>query len=149
MKPFASFGISDVQQLDAVAALLAGLWPEHNIFAFYGPMGAGKTTLIKELCKHWGVESVVSSPTFALVNEYENAEGHPVYHFDFYRIEKLSEVFDMGYEEYFFSDNPCLIEWPEKIGQLLPEDCVKVHIVPGQLSSDRCIEVYLPAQMQG
>ncbi|MBK9292613.1 MAG: tRNA (adenosine(37)-N6)-threonylcarbamoyltransferase complex ATPase subunit type 1 TsaE [Bacteroidetes bacterium] len=123
---------------------LSQLWPDYSIFAFYGAMGAGKTTLIKALCLHWGVGESVNSPTFALVNEYETAEAVPVYHFDFYRIESLTEVFDIGYEHYFFSGYPCLIEWPEKIGQLLPDDCVKVIITHGALPDDRIIEVYLP-----
>jgi tRNA threonylcarbamoyladenosine biosynthesis protein TsaE len=147
MKPFLAFRISDVGELNVVAEHLAGLLPAHSMFAFFGPMGAGKTTLIKQLCAQWGVQTTVSSPSFALVNEYINADGDPVYHFDFYRIAKLDEVFDMGYEHYFFSGFPCLIEWPEKIGQLLPEDCVKVYISLGAQSNDRLIEVYLPAQM--
>lgn len=148
MKPYLNFSITGIHQLTRVAAGLSGLWPEYSMFAFYGPMGAGKTSLIKALCAQWGVVANVSSPTFALVNEYENAEGEPVYHFDFYRIEKLDEVYDIGYEHYFFSGYPCLIEWPERIGQLLPADCVEVHISPGVGSNDRLIEVYLPAQMK-
>lgn len=145
MKPYARFEISGIHQLEKVAATLAGLSPRYSIFAFFGPMGAGKTTLIKELCAAWRVAETVSSPTFSLVNEYEGADKEPVYHFDFYRIEKLSEVYDIGYEHYFFSGYPCLIEWPEKIGQLLPEDCVEIHISYGNQDNDRLIEVYLPA----
>ena len=144
MKPYVRFEINDIAELDQVAAVLAALWPNYSIFAFFGPMGAGKTTLIKALCAQWGVSENVSSPTFALVNEYESADHEPVYHFDFYRIEKLSEVYDIGYEHYFFSGYACLIEWPEKIGQLLPEDYVEIRISYGNQVNDRLIEVYLP-----
>ncbi len=99
-----------------------------NVFALYGKMGAGKTTFIKAICEELGVEDTVNSPTFAIVNEYTAGNGDPVYHFDFYRIKKLEEVYDMGYEEYFDSGNICLIEWPELIDELLPDDVVKVNI---------------------
>lgn len=100
-----------------------------HVFAFYGKMGAGKTTFIKALCEELGVSDVITSPTFAIVNEYEDANGAPIYHFDFYRIKKLEEVFDMGYEDYFYSGALCLIEWPELIEELLPDDAVRVNIV--------------------
>ena len=100
-----------------------------NVFAFYGKMGAGKTTFIKALCDVLGVDDVVNSPTFAIVNEYHsNVLNGPVYHFDFYRIKKLEEVYDMGYEDYFYSGNLCLLEWPELIEDILPENAVKVRI---------------------
>jgi tRNA threonylcarbamoyladenosine biosynthesis protein TsaE len=91
-------------------------------------MGAGKTTLIKEICRQINVTDAVTSPTFAIVNEYHRTNGKPVFHFDFYRINKLDEVYDLGYEEYFYSDSLCLVEWPEKIEQLLPNDTVTVKI---------------------
>lgn len=102
---------------------------EHTIFAFYGKMGAGKTTFIKALCEELGVEDPVTSPTFALVNEYRSATtAELIYHFDFYRIKKLEEVYDLGYEDYFYSGALCLIEWPELVEDLLPGDAVRVRI---------------------
>lgn len=100
-----------------------------KVFAFYGKMGAGKTTFIKAVCECLGVEDVITSPTFAIVNEYSSAEsGDTIYHFDFYRIKKIEEVYDMGYEEYFYGGGYCFIEWPELIEDLLPETAVKVTI---------------------
>ncbi len=99
----------------------------HRVFAFYGEMGAGKTTFIKAICEELGVEDVITSPTFAIVNEYTSNDG-PIYHFDFYRIKKLEEVYDMGFEDYFYSGALCFIEWPELIEEVLPEDAVKVSI---------------------
>ena len=99
-----------------------------KVFAFYGKMGAGKTTFIKALCEVLGVEDVITSPTFSLINEYTDGQGNPIYHFDFYRIKKLEEVYDMGYEDYFYSGCLCLLEWPELIEEILPENAVKVTI---------------------
>ena len=100
-----------------------------RVFAFYGKMGAGKTTFIKAVCEQLGVEDVITSPTFAIVNEYTSeTSGDTIYHFDFYRIKKIEEVYDMGYEEYFYGGGLCFIEWPELIEDLLPEDAVKVNI---------------------
>lgn len=100
----------------------------HTVFAFYGAMGAGKTSFIKAICEELGVEDVITSPTFAIVNEYALPDGTSVFHFDFYRINKMEEAFDLGYEEYFYSGQFCFIEWPEKIESLLPENCTSVHI---------------------
>lgn len=100
-----------------------------KVFAFYGKMGAGKTTFIKAVCETLGVSDVITSPTFAIVNEYTTVDNTPVYHFDFYRIKKIDEVYDMGYEDYFYSGRLCFLEWPELIEDLLPEDVVKVSIV--------------------
>ncbi len=97
------------------------------VIAFYGKMGAGKTTFIKALCEELGVEDVITSPTFAIVNEY-TVDSQSIYHFDFYRIKKIEEVYDMGYEDYFYSGNLCLIEWPELIKELLPENALRVTI---------------------
>ena len=100
-----------------------------NVFAFYGKMGAGKTTLIKAICECLDVEDVITSPTFAIVNEYySNKLQDSIYHFDFYRIKKLEEVYDMGYEDYFYSHRLCFLEWPELVEELLPKDAVKVTI---------------------
>ena len=110
-----------------------------TVFAFYGKMGAGKTTFVKAICEELGVEDVITSPTFAIVNEYETGgavansslltlNSSRIYHFDFYRIKRLEEVYDMGYEEYFYSGALCFIEWPELIEDVLPEDAVKVTI---------------------
>ena len=101
---------------------------ENTVFAFYGKMGAGKTTFIKAVCEQLGVDDTVTSPTFAIVNEYKAADGRPIYHFDFYRIKKVSEAYDMGCEEYFYSGHPCFIEWPELIEEVLPEETVNVTI---------------------
>ena len=97
-----------------------------RVFAFYGNLGAGKTTFIKALCECLGVTDTVTSPTFAIVNEYEGRQ--PVYHFDFYRIRRVEEAYDLGFEEYCYSGHLCFIEWPELIEDLLPEDAVRVTI---------------------
>jgi len=99
-----------------------------RILLFYGEMGSGKTTLIKEIVKQMGVEDIASSPTFALVNEYHTKNGERIYHFDFYRIEQEDEAYDMGIEEYLYSNNWCLIEWPEKVENLLPLESVEIHL---------------------
>ncbi|WP_277069268.1 tRNA (adenosine(37)-N6)-threonylcarbamoyltransferase complex ATPase subunit type 1 TsaE [Prevotella corporis] len=101
---------------------------DKKVFAFYGKMGAGKTTFTKAICEVLGVKDVITSPTFAIVNEYTDGNGNPIYHFDFYRIKKLEEVYDMGYEDYFYSGNLCLLEWPELIEEILPENAIKVKI---------------------
>ena len=99
-----------------------------KVFAFYGPMGVGKTTFVKALCKTLGVTDVVTSPTFSLVNEYHTADGKKIFHFDFYRIESEGEAYDMGYEDYFYSNSTCFIEWPEKVPSIIPSGFVKVNI---------------------
>lgn len=122
--------INNIKDINKAARTFIDYMPEGNVIAFYGNMGAGKTTFIKALCEELGVEDEVTSPTFAIVNEYTctNAPSK-IYHFDFYRIKKLEEVYDMGYEDYFYSDSLCLIEWPELIEELLPDDVTKVYII--------------------
>ena len=120
--------IESDEKLNEAARLFVENKGNGNVFAFYGKMGAGKTTFIKAICEVLGVEDVITSPTFALVNEYTSGNGDPIYHFDFYRIKKLAEVYDMGYEDYFYSDSLCFLEWPELIEEILPDDAVKVAI---------------------
>ena len=112
---------------EAAKHFIAGIG-DNKVFAFYGKMGAGKTTFTKAICEVLGVDDVITSPTFAIVNEYTDREGQPIYHFDFYRIKKLEEVYDMGYEDYFYSNHLCLLEWPELIEDILPENTIKVTI---------------------
>ncbi len=120
---------SNLAQLDKIAQSIIEKAAERKVWLFYGEMGAGKTTLIKNICKLLGVTNEVSSPTFSLVNEYDTNDSKSiVYHFDFYRLESEDEAMDMGYEEYFYSGNCCLVEWPEKISQLLPQNVVKIQI---------------------
>ena len=102
--------------------------PGRPVYAFNGVMGAGKTTFIKQLCEELGVVDVVNSPTFAVVNVYEDAEGEEIYHFDCYRLKNLQEALDLGAEEYLYSGNYCFIEWPDLIEDILPQDVVKVTI---------------------
>ncbi|CAM1340710.1 tRNA (adenosine(37)-N6)-threonylcarbamoyltransferase complex ATPase subunit type 1 TsaE [Tenacibaculum aestuarii] len=116
-----------LNELTAIAEEIVATAP-HKILLFYGEMGVGKTTLIKELCKVLGVEDIASSPTFSLVNEYRTTTYETVYHFDFYRIEDEEEAYDMGVEDYFYSNNWCLVEWPENIKNLLPLDTVSISI---------------------
>ncbi len=118
-----------------IAAMPFGADEEVKCFAFYAPMGAGKTTFIKALCEELGVEDVITSPTFAIVNEYTSGtdsvlKGMPIFHFDFYRIKKLEELYDMGAEEYMYSGSPCLMEWPEMAEDILPEETIKITITP-------------------
>jgi len=133
--------IDDISQIRGAARQFIEQIGEHCVFAFYGKMGAGKTTFIKAVCEELGVTDVITSPTFAIVNEYEASSqntsltSHPspltsqIYHFDFYRIKRIEEVYDMGYEDYFYSGALCFIEWPELIEELLPDDAVRVNIV--------------------
>ena len=113
--------------VDAAQEFIAQMG-DNKVFAFYGSMGAGKTTFVKALCEAMGVTDTVNSPTFAIVNEYDTPSGRPIYHFDFYRIKRLAEVYDMGYEDYFYGRGLCFIEWPELVEDLLPEETVKVTI---------------------
>ena len=119
---------SEADLTQAARSFIAAM-KDRTIFAFYGKMGVGKTTFIKALCEEMGIVDVVNSPTFAIVNEYHNAAADKhIFHFDFYRIKKLEEVYDMGYEDYFYSGSLCFLEWPELIEEILPIDVIKVKI---------------------
>ena len=124
------FLVSDLSTLDSVAQDILKAFPDNRVFAFVGEMGAGKTTFTKSLCKALGVTDATSSPTFSIVNEYLGSTG-PIYHFDFYRLKDEQEAFDLGYEEYFYSSNYCFIEWPQKIENLIPDDCkiIRINII--------------------
>ena len=124
-----TFRIRSTSDLPEVAEAILDARAGRTVIAFRGGMGAGKTTLIRAVCDRLGVTDTVTSPTFAIVNEYRSDEGGElIYHFDFYRIKKLSEVYDMGYEDYFYSGALCFIEWPELVEELLPGNAVKVTI---------------------
>lgn len=121
--------LKSVDEIDEAAKEFIRSMGDSTVFAFYGKMGAGKTTFIKALCRQLGVEDEVNSPTFAIVNEYRSAStAELIYHFDFYRIKKIEEVYDMGYEDYFYSGALCFIEWPELAEEVLPEDTVRISI---------------------
>jgi tRNA threonylcarbamoyladenosine biosynthesis protein TsaE len=125
--------IQDIEHIREAAREFINQIGDKRVFAFYGKMGAGKTTFVKAICEELGVEDVITSPTFAIINEYSiTSTPSPlpstIYHFDFYRIKKLEEVYDMGYEDYFYSGALCFIEWPELIEEVLPDDAVRVHI---------------------
>jgi tRNA threonylcarbamoyladenosine biosynthesis protein TsaE len=120
--------IKDKKQLPVAVKRILEYTSGHKILAFYGSMGAGKTTIIKAVCKALGAEGIVSSPTFTLVNEYKTNEGAILYHLDFYRIRKLEEVFDFGIEEYFVSGSYCFMEWPELIEEILPPETIRIRI---------------------
>lgn len=120
--------IENKNSVKSAAKQFVKLMGDDKIFAFHGAMGAGKTTFIKAVCEELGVKETITSPTFAIINEYKDREGSSIYHFDFYRINKLEEVFDFGYEDYFYSGDLCFIEWPEIVNSILPENSVRVSI---------------------
>ena len=120
--------IKDISEIRQAAKEFIAHIGDRKIFAFYGKMGAGKTTFISAVCEELGVSDVINSPTFAIVNEYLSGSGDPIYHFDFYRIKNIGEALDIGYYDYIDSDNLCFMEWPELIESILPDDTVKVTI---------------------
>ncbi len=120
--------IKDIDSIGEAARQFVSEMGDATVYAFYGKMGAGKTTFIKAVCEELGVKDVINSPTFAIVNEYMDGKGCPIYHFDFYRIKRQEEVLDIGYEDYVYSGNVCFMEWPELIEDYLPEDVVRVTI---------------------
>lgn len=129
MTPIKSIRLHTLEELPQAAEAVLDSLQGRTLVLFRGAMGAGKTTLIRALCEQLGVEDTVTSPTFALVNEYRDREGDSVYHFDFYRIDRPEEALDLGYEEYFDSGHLCLVEWPEKIETLLPQrDLLEVQL---------------------
>jgi tRNA threonylcarbamoyladenosine biosynthesis protein TsaE len=136
--------IHSIEQLPEVARKLLGEFPDDRFFAFFGKMGVGKTTLIKEICAELGVNDNVCSPTFAIVNEYTDGAGEPVYHFDFYRMKSVAEAYDIGYEEYFYSGCYCFTEWTEKVEELLPERYVRVDI--GEEDGNRILKARIIEQ---
>lgn len=120
--------LKSLAEIDAAASTIVHSLDGYKKVAFSGEMGAGKTTLIQSICKVLGVEAVVNSPTFALINEYFTVEGESIFHFDLYRIEDISELYDLGYEDYFYSEAWCFIEWPEMAVDLLPDDTLMLKI---------------------
>lgn len=132
--------INNLSEVRSVARQFISQMSGNTVFAFYGAMGAGKTTFIKAVCEELGVKETITSPTFAIINEYKDGEENSIYHFDFYRINKPEEAFDFGYEDYFYSGNLCFIEWPELVEQLLPDNAVKVYLSETE-SGSREIEI--------
>lgn len=116
------------QQLPEVAKAILAAYPQERVFGFYGEMGTGKTTLIKEICHELGVQDITSSPTFAIVNEYWTEQGAPLYHFDFYRIDEPADATRIGFEEYLYSGHYCFIEWTEKVEEILQGDFIPIRI---------------------
>ena len=129
--PMKSIRIESKDQLTKVVRVILDEYADSRIFAFYGELGSGKTTAIQEICRNLNMDDVVHSPSFSIVNEYRSAKGLVVYHFDLYRVEKIEEIFDIGYEDYLYSGNYCFIEWPEMIEELLPPRTVAVSIEVG------------------
>ena len=134
------FTIKSLDEINEVAARFISQYREHKVMALYGSMGVGKTTFVKALCEVMEVEDIVNSPSFAIINEYGDKAGDIIYHFDFYRLKDVNEAYDLGYEDYLYSGNLCLIEWPEKIEPILPEDILELHFEQTE-SGERTITV--------
>jgi tRNA threonylcarbamoyladenosine biosynthesis protein TsaE len=116
------------EAMDPVTAGILAMFPRKRVFALQGPMGSGKTTLVKSFCRALAVQDAASSPTFTIVNEYRSGSGEAVYHFDFYRINSIAEAYDLGFDDYLYSGCYCFIEWPDKVGELMPGDHVTISI---------------------
>jgi len=129
----------NVDDMPMVARHILDKFKSDRIFAFYGELGAGKTTLIKSICEELGVVDTVNSPTFAIINVYQSNNSGEIYHFDFYRLKSETEAFDIGYEDYFYTDSYCFIEWPDKISNLLPKETVKINIEVNVNNNSRLI----------
>jgi tRNA threonylcarbamoyladenosine biosynthesis protein TsaE len=138
----------NVDELQSIAADTIAMFPNEKLFFLSGKMGVGKTTFIRAFCQELGVIDVVNSPTFSIINEYKTASGDSVYHFDLYRIKKSSEILDIGYEEYLYSDNICLVEWPELAMDLLPSSYVLINIELDEETGDRIFELSLHTGLQ-
>ena len=123
-----TFYANKLEELDEIAKVLLAIFGNQKKVVFFGEMGVGKTTLIKSICKALNVQDIVNSPTFSVVNEYHDRHGNSLYHFDFYRIKDKEELFDLGLEEYIYSDNYCFIEWPEKAEGLLSDNFIQVQM---------------------
>jgi len=131
--------VNSLQDLPGAAKILLNSLGKHRLLAFYGKMGAGKTTFIKSICNALGVDEIVNSPTFSIINQYETSNGKLVNHFDFYRLESYQEALDIGIFDYWDSGYMCLMEWPEKVEKLLPEDCVYLDIFEDEQTGYRTI----------
>ena len=131
--------VNCISELNEISQSIINQIGDKNIICFYGEMGVGKTTLIKLICEKLGVKDNVSSPTFSVVNEYILSDDQSVFHFDFYRIEKEEEAFDMGYEDYFYNGDLCFIEWPEKVKSIIPEDIMRIDLTKNK--DQRIIEI--------
>lgn len=132
--------IRNRSELPAASKKLVKSFPDNRLFAFYGTMGAGKTTIIKAICESLGAADLVSSPTFTLVNEYRTSDGKSLYHIDFYRIRKTEEIFDFGIEEYFTDGSYCFMEWPELVEDFLPDNTVRIRITVGE-NGERILDI--------
>ncbi|MBL7112363.1 MAG: tRNA (adenosine(37)-N6)-threonylcarbamoyltransferase complex ATPase subunit type 1 TsaE [Bacteroidales bacterium] len=139
-----TFRIENLGEIRKTAKNFLDHFRSNRIFAFYGPLGSGKTTFIKALCEELQAEDNVSSPSFSIVNEYSSKGNGEIYHFDFYRLEKQEEVYDLGYEEYFYTGKFCFIEWPDIVKDILPEETIHVRIQPNA-SSARLLKVFDPS----
>ena len=134
--------LNNLSEIDILANRFVENMNHRKVFAFYGEMGAGKTTFIKAVCKILGVTEKITSPTFAIINEYKKSDSEAIFHFDFYRIKNIEEAYDFGYEDYFYSEQLCFIEWPELVEPLLPENVVRVQITV-QDNDQRLISIEL------